>query len=57
MALGRLRWFVADPGWIELSPGAGEAWPVPTIFNQQDAMTEFDTLLRGASQAMKDGSG
>jgi len=42
--------------WLSLGLAPQGVAEVAKIFNQQDAMTEFDTLVPGRFQAMKDGS-
>jgi lipopolysaccharide export system permease protein len=42
--------------WLSLGLAPQGVAEVARIFNQQDAMTEFDTLVPGRFQAMKDGS-
>lgn len=42
--------------WLSLGLAPQGVAEVAKIFNQQDALTEFDTLVPGRFQAMKDGS-
>ena len=42
--------------WLSLGLAPQGVAEVTRIFNQQDALTEFDTLVPGRFQAMKDGS-
>ena len=42
--------------WLSLGLAPQGVAEVARIFNQQEAMTEFDTLVPGRFQAMKDGS-
>lgn len=42
--------------WLSLGLAPQGVAEVARIFNQQDALTEFDTLVPGRFQAMKDGS-
>ncbi|MDG9926002.1 MULTISPECIES: LPS export ABC transporter permease LptF [unclassified Pseudomonas] len=42
--------------WLSLGLAPQGVGEVARIFNQQDALTEFDTLVPGRFQAMKDGS-
>ncbi|WP_394559684.1 LPS export ABC transporter permease LptF [Aquipseudomonas alcaligenes] len=42
--------------WLSLGLAPQGVSEVARIFNQQDALTEFDTLVPGRFQAMKDGS-
>ena len=42
--------------WLSLGLAPQGVAEVAKIFNRQDAMTEFDTLVPGRFQAMKDGS-
>lgn len=43
-------------GWLSLSLAPKGLAQVAQVFNQQDAMTEFDTLVPGRFQSMKGGS-
>lgn len=43
-------------GWLSLGLAPQGVAEVARILNQQDALTEFDTLVPGRFQAMKDGS-
>ncbi|QKE62315.1 LPS export ABC transporter permease LptF [Aquipseudomonas campi] len=43
-------------GWLSLGLAPQGVTEVTRILNQQDALTEFDTLVPGRFQAMKDGS-
>lgn len=64
MSQQRLLWITMAPaavvfllvGWLSLGLAPQGAAQVARIVNQQDAMTEFDTLVPGRFQELRDGS-
>jgi len=55
-SLAPLLLVAALTAWLSLSLAPAGIAKVADILNQQDGMTEFDTLVPGRFQAMKDGS-